>query len=312
LGAAAVQGLVARLSDYAFAVVKQVRDTIVKVGGPAVPSLTEVLDDPYWVTRKNAAWCLGEIGAAEAVAPLIQRLEDKQTPVRETAAEALGKIGDRQAVQALLAKLDGQAPTVRAAAAKALRKLGYEPKTTAERIRILIAESNWEGVVDIGADAVEPLIEMLKYIGNRDPVIDALSKIGEVAVPALLGHLLDSESSVRRGVAKVLGRIGDRRAVGPLVGRLGETELSVILAVIEALGKLGDPAAAQPLVAKLQEHYATQIRAAAAEALGAIGDAASLDPLRSRLAAESDETVKKAIEEAIATLTGATKEEEQP
>jgi HEAT repeat protein len=62
-------------------------------------------------------------------------------------------------------------------------------------------------------------------------------------VEKLIAALRHEEPETTVRAAWILGRIADRRAVGPLIdaaGRGGDPEF--LAAVVEALGRIGDPA----------------------------------------------------------------------
>ena len=71
--------------------------TLVKIGAPAVESLTLALKHPGWDIRFNAARALGRIRDTRAVEPLCEILMDPSRMVRSSAAWALGEIGEERA-----------------------------------------------------------------------------------------------------------------------------------------------------------------------------------------------------------------------
>ncbi|MGZ4864986.1 MAG: HEAT repeat domain-containing protein [Halobacteriota archaeon] len=70
-------------------------ESIVKVGNPAIKKLILALQSDHPLLRANAAWALGEIGAASAIEKIILLLEDNDSGVRRDAAWALGKLGSK-------------------------------------------------------------------------------------------------------------------------------------------------------------------------------------------------------------------------
>ncbi|MFW6173512.1 MAG: HEAT repeat domain-containing protein, partial [Elusimicrobiota bacterium] len=79
---------------------KEVEKSLIKIGEPAIESVTEVLEDRNWVIRMRAAIILGEIGGEKAVEPLVEALKDDEMAVRMNAARALGKMDGEAADQA--------------------------------------------------------------------------------------------------------------------------------------------------------------------------------------------------------------------
>jgi hypothetical protein len=112
------------------------------------------------------------------------------------------------------------AAAVRAAAAEALEKLGYQPDRNEAGALYWIEKHRWEKCVEIGTPAVMPLINLLTYVRwragevlYRGPGADVWNKPWGSIV-----HL--SGGKVREAAMETLGKIGDKRAVGPLIAAL--------------------------------------------------------------------------------------------
>jgi HEAT repeat protein len=145
-------------------------------------------------TRQQSAHILGEHReprAIEALSALL--LDDPDMGVRQQAAWALGQIGDPHAVEVLIHALHVPDLQVRQIAGKALAQLG-DPR------------------------AVEPLIEALmdSHSDVRSQAAFALNKIGAPAVEPLIAALRHPNPAVRWSVARILGSIGDARALPEL------------------------------------------------------------------------------------------------
>ncbi len=150
-------------------------EALVEMGTDAVEPLTTILKDGKYGVEERAIVALGKIGNARAVEPLIAVLENRNKFIsaQKAAAVALGKIGDARAVKSLIASLTGRHKEVVECAEMAL--------------------------VEIGTDAVEPLIAVLKDKDNEWP-------------------------GRRKQAAVVLGKIGNARAVEPLIAMLGDDD----------------------------------------------------------------------------------------
>jgi len=146
------------------------------IGKPAVQPLIQVLNDEDVRLRRGAA------EAAEAVGPLIRALTDKDEVVRMSAASALGSIGDARALEPLIHALNDEEGSVRWQAAEALGNVGDER-------------------------AAEPLIQALK----------------------------DKDAPVRWAAAESLGRIGNEKALGPLREALYDRDYNVRKSAEKAL-----------------------------------------------------------------------------
>ena len=107
------------------------------------------------------------------------------------------------------------------------------------------------------------------------------------AVPSLLAGLAIPGCRVRAVVARMLGALGDRRAVEPLIallktGECGDVRFNVRAEAAKALGQLGDARAVEPLMASLADDDGAT-RTSALEALGRLGDQRAVEPLLAEL-----------------------------
>jgi len=142
--------------------------------------------------RMQAARLLGETREPHAVVPLVEALHDPDSGVRQQAVNSLGKLGT-DGVEGLIEAMHDPNPDVRQMAAKAISQLG-DPT------------------------AIDKLVACLRDPQHevRNQVAFALKKIGTRAVPALITALSHTDTSIRWGAARVLGEIGDARALPEL------------------------------------------------------------------------------------------------
>ncbi|MCU4137422.1 MAG: HEAT repeat [Thermodesulfobacteria bacterium] len=87
----------------------------------------------------------------------------------------------------------------------------------------------------------------------------------------------DEDSDIRKAAARVLGKIGDERAIGPLITTLRDKYEWVREAAAKALVKIGKPAV-ESLIQTLRDED-PDVRWAAAYVLGNIGDLRAIEPL---------------------------------
>jgi len=295
----------------------------------AVEPLISALKDDDWRVRKAITELLGKIGDARTVEPLIAALKDDNWRVRETATVVLGKIGDAHAVEPLVAALRDSELYVSKEAVNALDLLGWRPGTDEDGARYWSLKDEWDKCIEIGTQAVEPLIVRLKH--GCLPAIEVLCKIGDArAVEPVISVLKDVNNwAWRTAAAETLGKMGDVRAVEPLVAALKDDNWKVREAAAEALGAIGDARAIEPLIAVLKD-FIREVRAeadallkskdmhailndskravreaarraaceAAVEALGKIGDARAIEPLITAL----DNYLPKAATEALVKI----------
>ena len=221
-----------------------------------VEPLIAALEDSDEYVRQGAAAALGKIGDKRAVdrliVNLIVTLPDKKS-VRREAATALGKIGDARAIKPLVGALKDSDKEVRKEARKALETLRYEPADKMQQALMFIAYQRWDDAVELGADAIEPLLAALQDSDEavRTEAEKALRKVGDEGVlKFLLAGIKDSDEDVRMRAIKALGWIGDGQAVEPLISAL-QDHSSYPAAV--ALGRIGDKRALGPLVAAYKD-----------------------------------------------------------
>ena len=169
---------------------------------------------------------------------LIGDLKNKNTQVRSLAVQALGSRG-LEAIEPLLLALNDSSRQVRINAMGTLTHIYTHQAEDSRILNILISktkESDFyiklSAVQCLGkmkkSEAVYALIEALQ--DRRESYGESISqtaakylvKIGALAVEPLIQSLKDKDASVRYWTVKVLGQIGDTRAIEPLIGLLGD------------------------------------------------------------------------------------------
>ena len=171
----------------------------------------DLLKDPDWVVRREAAITLGEMGDERCVEPLAGALRDGDWQVREVAIEGIGQIGS-PAVDVLLKLLRDW--DVRKSAIVALGKIRDE--------RVL-----------------EPLMQQLRNDEFMEDATDALVNLGEPALPGLIKALKDKEELVRKQAVIALGRIKSPEAIDPLIEMLQNKDWFTRLTAAAALEAIG-------------------------------------------------------------------------
>jgi HEAT repeat protein len=172
----------------------------------------DLLKDPDWVVRREAAITLGEMGDERCVEPLAAALRDGDWQVREVAIDGIGQIGS-PAVDVLLKLLRDW--DVRKSAIMALGKIRDE--------RVL-----------------EPLMQQLRNDEFMEDATDALVNLGEPALPGLIKALKDKEELVRKQAVIALGRIKSPEAIDPLIEMLQNKDWFTRLTAAAALEAIGD------------------------------------------------------------------------
>jgi len=172
----------------------------------------DLLKDPDWVVRREAAITLGEMGDERCVEPLCNALRDGDWQVREVAIDALGQIGS-PAVEMLIKLLRDW--DVRKYAIIALGKIRDE--------RVL-----------------DPLMVQLRNDEFKDDATNALVDLGEPALERLVAALKDKDEMVRKQAVLALGRIKHSDAITPLIEMLADKDWFTRLTAAAALEAIGD------------------------------------------------------------------------
>src|SRR5262245_2284146 len=172
----------------------------------------DLLKDPDWVVRREAAITLGEMGDERCVEPLCRALRDGDWQVREVAIEGLGQIGS-PAVELLIKLLRDW--DVRKYAIAALGKIRDE--------RVL-----------------DPLMLQLRNDEFKDDAVNALVELGQPALSRLIMALKDKDENVRKQAVLALGRIKEAEAIDPLIEMLSDGDWFTRLTAAAALEAIGD------------------------------------------------------------------------
>ncbi len=226
-----------------------------KIGRPAVPILLEVVGDTTRdpVVRRQAVGCFIQPKFAkhpQVVPAAIQMLKTSDDTGKKLAATILGNTGDKRAAEPLVELLQ------------------LDMKDKYVKIRTIQALGNIKD-----KRAVEPLINILSDKETRGVTIDALSKIGgNEAAEALITTLKKDKDEIIRGLsAQALGKLKDKKAIGPLIESLSDPHWGVREHSVKALGNIKNERAIEPLIKSLSDNNSF-VRKAAAEALEKITD----------------------------------------
>jgi len=225
------------------------KESVIKLGDVAVEPLIEALNEPDLYVRTLAIEALGEIGSKKAIDPLKEKLNDPDKLTQVMVAVALHKMGEDNPEDVILGALIDESAATRRTAAKAI----------------------WE-VVD-----KPPLRSLLKAMKDSDPdvrnyVALSLGKIPSPdAVPTLLKALTeDPEGRVRSSAAESLEKIG-KPAVDPLIKALQSSkEMGVTIRIAKILGNIGDKRAIKPLESVYNGAGNSMLRDEVAKALNMI------------------------------------------
>ena len=201
---------------------------------------------------------LAEVGDPSLVEHVAPSLHDHSDTVRFEAARAIAKMGGAKAVKLLIhvAKKD---PTdfIRAEAVRMLRRVGIgQPgvldaalHALKDKARIVRRQAARLLGNFLDPKSILPLLKAMadSHWSIRDSAENALLNFGRNAVQPLIEALESRAWTMRFRAARLLGEIGDSRAVAPLEKVLArQRERKEVLAIAEAsLRKLRNPTAAR-------------------------------------------------------------------
>ncbi len=216
---------------------------LARIGGAAVPLLTEILESHSdWIAQNYAAYELGKLRDPGGFEALLDALNHANSVVVETAATSLAELGDKRAVPHL---------------ATALRD-----------------DPSCMGVTDalIRLDdprAIPPLADFLANVSGPAASFagHALAQFGEQAIPSLLETYKRGGLYARKNAASVLESIGTP-AIPIFIELLQESEAAIHTTAKWSLVNLR--VSARPAVEKLLEHPEAEVRERAKRTLEAI------------------------------------------
>jgi HEAT repeat protein/CheY-like chemotaxis protein len=244
------------------------------------PLIFAVKDEDTGV-RCAAARALGRFKDRRATEPLIQMLRDAVPLARAAAAEALGKLGDPQAVNWLVAMLQDNDPQVRTIASRSLEKLDWRPDTDSQRVLQILATGKRHQIAALGAEAIEPLLEMLDT-GPPNKQLEAVKTLGEINEPpvvhAMLRALKKGSPAVRIAALEALEQFADPSTYNEVERLLGDSNANVRGAAVDTVARCGGVQAVPPLLRILKDS-SWEVRRAAAKALGLLGGTSAVEGL---------------------------------
>ncbi len=150
--------------------------------------------------------------SSKEIAALLEKIRSADDKDKTKSVKKLGTIGKaaQSAVPQLVKMLSDKKLSVRRNAALALNLLNWTPKNT-ESVSYYIAVEDWDKVVQYGAGAIGPLVNVLwdKYNYIRAKAVKSLGEIGDKRAIKPLVLMLDDEASfIRRFAMKALEKIG--------------------------------------------------------------------------------------------------------
>lgn len=131
-----------------------VRDSLLRIGPPAIGPLEEYLGSPNGREVQSALEIAAAFADPRFLTPALGLLDHPSEGVRASAATVIGAIGGTEAVETLTRLLGDEHQKVRAAASAALGRLGHWP--AAPLVARLLRDPAWE----VRRTAANTLVEM--------------------------------------------------------------------------------------------------------------------------------------------------------
>jgi HEAT repeat protein len=264
------------------------------IGSASLPTLADALKQKEVFMRCSAAATLCRLApdGVGAIPFLVEMLCDENEDVRGNAKSSLTRFGEK-AVPALCQALKSHEPFVRIGAAAVVLNVNSSNKKDAAAV---LAE---------GIRHAQPQVRLEAARAFRGVGPD-----GELAVPALIAALEDTNYWIRAETANALGNIGPgaKPAVPALIKALGDKEEDVRGDAAFALGMIGSASkeVLQALISALNDE-SEDVQAATVRALGKLGTAAtSAIPALIQATKSPDERVSGGAEDALFLIRGKT------
>lgn len=223
---------------------------IARLEGRSADRMLASLDDPAPEVRTEALANLLDSPDPTAVDAVGQRLRDPETKVRSMALKVLQAIEDDRVLPYLLDGARDPSKEVRDAARDAL--LGHSSGSVVELLlRALKFPTHRRAAADLlvqlGEVATDRLLTALK--GTTPEMRRAIGEIlvASDAVGRLMNDLSDRSPAKRLRAVEGIGAMGAIEAVDALVSRLDDPDAEVRTTTAKVLGELGDPRAIEPL-----------------------------------------------------------------
>ncbi len=308
MGADAAPALIEALQTEDQSLLPVYGQILVRMGPTTTPALTYSLLNDQPIIRARIAEILAQTKDPQALPALLEALRGEFYTVRSRAASALGAIGDQGSVQPLIEALNDEEPEVRIETVTAIGKF-IIPETFDNMADPLLEDTEIE-VRQAAAKALggtqHPQAIPYLMLALRDPfwwyereraakeLLKTIESMGAMVVDPLLEALKDSEGTVRRFAATMLGHIGDTRAIDPLGMALYDTHFEVGQAAAEALAGFGEPGL--KVLAEALQHPEAWLRQHAITGLTLSGDKRIVPVILEMLNDTEREVQKQAIQ----------------
>jgi len=145
--------------------------------------------------------------------------------------------------------------------------------------------------MDGDEDAVGMILLALEKFESDFMEENVLDSLERIAPPEAFDEMHQRAQKRNQHPVRILGRIGDERAVDTLVEFVDGGDIALRKTTLRALGAIGSEEATQPIANQLVDDN-PEVRSTAARALGLVGDTRAIDPLADVLAEDDADEVR--------------------
>lgn len=178
-----------------------------------------------------------------------------------------------------------------------LQAMGDESwRVRKESVEVFVASSPKE----LHISALLDLFHSEDNAGQRNSAAEAVTRLGTVALTALIDKLNDPDADVRKFVIDVMGNIHCSECVMPLLSSLDDEDLNVASAAAEQLGNLGDSSVVPALLESISNRPSVFFRFNALAAIGKLAAPAPVPPVITELA--GNDLLRKPVYECLGSI----------
>jgi HEAT repeat protein len=213
---------------------KSLTAALLRIGPPALPSLTRMLKDNNWQVVRTAAVIMGEMGNRGTVNDLTLAIHHIDNRVRMEAIRSLARIGGREATEVLIDLLQDKNMAVRKQAASWMgitrNDKALEPLLQLVNKRDLLGKTlplKKEALLAIGRigdqRALDPLYRLVKKrhmiaAGRWEELkilaVEIIGQLGGDSSKEFLGKIAARGGHIGKACSKALDAMGQRTAIG--------------------------------------------------------------------------------------------------
>lgn len=275
----------------------------------AVDAMIDIFQVSTPQIKEKIIWALGEIASDRAVDPLLNLAQTFNTKQIQLSIEAFAKIKSPKACRFILGILDRADKTIRIKAIDALGEIGEKatagnlvPFLDAPEPELKIAAA--EALGKIGNPvAIDPLVNRLSD-SERDVRLHAIEALGMIrgakAIPALVRSLGEQDEQIVTKAEWALCELQEM-AVEPLTKALSIESAAVVPSLVRVLGRIGNIRAIFPLI-KVLETAGTSLKRTVADSLLTIDKHLTEDNPISVILKEGYSWAQFSIAEALANM----------